>query len=412
MLQRSRVEDDQRILASKGRCNKCHLSADPNVGYVCVKGRGAVQPDILIVGEAPGYDESRAGEAFVGPAAKHGIKIIESLGIDLDTVRFSNTTRCFPHDKQMKPRTPNYEKETVHCIDYLYEEIDMTRPKVIIALGAYPTKVLLDKTGITKLAGTVHSITVKGKPYPVVPCPHFSADLRSGGRYTEAITRALQTAKAVVSEEEVPVASYVLNTTQEAVSFLKNLLKRHEEGKLPCIAYDMEYDVLVNQEGLTRGEASRKSNISLYDPERKIVAVSFATNSKEGYCIPLFVNESQVNFEAVLPYLQKVVTTIPVIAHNWLKAEGAWTTEKFGVKPNLFFDTMLASYCLYMKTRSHGLKVLASQLLQWPDWSQKLDVYLKSLPSEERSYKNVPLDILGKYSAITNFLHQPSRTRG
>lgn len=405
--QRWSPEDIQRVLSSHQRCNLCPLAQDPDTGYICVRGRGAPEPDILVVGEAPGYDESRTGESFIGRAAQHGIGIIKSLGIDINTVRFTNTTRCFPHDPpengslQPTPRTPDFAKETGPCVSYLFDEIQALKPRVIISLGGYATRVLLGVGvgNITKVAGNIFYLDIRGDRYPIIPCPHFSADLRNPGRYTESIAGSFQLAQSMLSDAEPPVTTHVLNSNHEAIGFLKGVIQKYKDGEIKYLAYDLEYDVLVGQDA-TRTEANRMSTLDAFNPEKKLVAASFAYSKDVGYSIPLYGKDSLVDPELIAPYLREVVTTIPLIAHNWLKAEGAWTWLKLGVKPTLFFDTMLASFCLWMKTVSHGLKGRAMSILGWPDWSRKIDVEIRSLPLEERSYKNIPVAVLGKYSAI------------
>src|SRR5690606_19883413 len=123
---------------------------------------GSPRPEILVVGEAPGIDEDRQGKAFVGRAAEHGIGLIQHSGVPLSAIRFTNTTRCFPRDDNNSPREPDFKEETAYCLGYLWDEIERVQPKVIIALGAYPTGVLLgEKIGsISKMAGQLRTIAV------------------------------------------------------------------------------------------------------------------------------------------------------------------------------------------------------------------------------------------------------------
>jgi hypothetical protein len=281
----------------------------------------------------------------------------------------------------------------------LWEEIDLVRPKVIITLGKTATSAVLGlDVPISKVTGKIQSLTVNDVEYSVIPCTHFSADLRSSGKFSGQISSALQLAHDLVTEIEIPVRTHVLNSNEEALSFLQGCLDLHEAGKLPYIAYDLEYDVLVGQD--SRSEANRMSTLDIYNPERKLVAASFAYSNHEGYCIPLFCKGSKVDFGVILPLFRSVLEKIPVIAHNFLKAEGPWTMQKAGVIPKLHADTMLESFVIYMKTRAHGLKGLCKREFKWPDWSRDLDIQLDQLPKEDRSFRNVPVDVLAKYAAV------------
>jgi len=388
----------ERALLSKQRCQFCRLGRDKRTGFVAVASNGSPSPQILIVGEAPGGDEDRQGIAFIGRAAEHGKMLLQNAGVPLSAVRFTNTTRCFPQDEHGSPREPNLFEETAYCLGYLWEEIDTVRPKVIVALGSYPASILTgEKTGsISKMSGQLRTITVRGREYPVIMCVHFSADLRSHYKYSNAITDALDTAWNLCREIEVPCTTETVNDTKSALAFLNELLARYDAKEFEAVAYDLEWDTILR----IGNEAERETYTDLFDPEKKIVMASFAWSKDRGTSIVLHHDESKVDCAVVEAKLREVLSRVPVIAHNYLKAEGPWSAMKLGVTPELHFDTMLASFVLRTKTASHGLKVQASRWLKWPNWSKKLDAVVASLPADRRSYKHAPLDLLGRYSAV------------
>lgn len=388
---------------SRSRCSLCpKYCDDPHTGIVKVDSRGSDSPVILLVGEAPGKDESREGKAFVGLAGEHLNKMLAQAGVSQEMVRFTNGVRCFPHDQNLSPKPPEYP-EIVACLPYLFDEIDELKPKVIVTLGRSATEYLLDSTKLSisstmnKLSGNVYKVSVRSTEYHVVPCFHPSADLRSGGIYANRIVSALAFAKGLAVEEEVPVRANVLNDTLDAITYLKGLLRQYEEGKISEVAYDLEYETSMSNDS---NEADRLSNFDVFDTTKKLVAASFATDTEEGFSIPLYNVDSKVDVAAVEPYLREVISTIPIVCHGFLKAEGPWTRQKLGVTPNLHRDTMLMSYAVYMRTRSHGLKGLARTLLGWSDWSTPTAAWLNSQPPETRSYRYMPVDVMGRYSAI------------
>lgn len=395
-----------RITASKARCDLCRLCTQPNVGYVKVASRGAPLAPILAIGEAPGYDESRLGQAFVGPAGQHTEDLLRAAKIPVDAVRWANTTACFPYtdepgSPQPKPRTPNFQAETMHCVGYLWDEIERTQPKVIVTLGAYASFVVTGRepSSISKECGRSHTVNIRGREYTVITCVHPAADLRSPTRaYSNAIQQAFQSAYDLTRDVHLPVATTVFNSTMEARHFLRGILERYRAGEITCIGFDMEWDTEVR----VRGERVDQSQsfTDLYNPDKKITMVSFAYDGSEGFAIPLDHPESCVNLDEILPLLQEVLSTVPIVCHNYLKAEGAWATMKLGVTPTLAYDTMLASFVLQMKTCSHGLKQQSIMHLGWSDWSRKLEAYVFGKAPGERSYRNAPLDMLGPYAAI------------
>ncbi|MGD0262295.1 MAG: uracil-DNA glycosylase [Verrucomicrobiota bacterium] len=164
----------QRVMA----CVKCpHLaSSRKNVVF----GVGSLEAELMFIGEAPGADEDNQGEPFVGKAGQLLTRIIQAMGLTRDTVYIGNILKCRP-DTPGQPsgnRKPTPE-EMKTCIPYLHEQIDLIRPKVIVALGGTAVEGLLGKTlGITKLRGQWR--TYRG--IPLMPTYHPAYLLRNQAR--------------------------------------------------------------------------------------------------------------------------------------------------------------------------------------------------------------------------------------
>jgi DNA polymerase len=156
-------------------CVKCpHLAASrKNVVF----GVGNIDAQLMFVGEAPGADEDEQGEPFVGKAGQLLTRIIETTGVGRADVYIANILKCRPNmpagsSGNRKPRP----EEMATCIPYLHEQIDLIRPKVIVALGATAVEGLLGKTvGITKLRGNWQ--TYRGTP--LMPTYHPAYLLRN-----------------------------------------------------------------------------------------------------------------------------------------------------------------------------------------------------------------------------------------
>ncbi len=144
-----------------------------------VFGTGPLDADICFVGEAPGADEDRIGEPFVGAAGQLLNKIIAKCGLRREDVYILNILKCRP------PRNrPPEQIECANCEPFLFRQLDLIRPKVLCCLGGVAAKNLLQtKTGITALRGELH----RARGLPVVCTYHPSYLLRLTG---EAEARA------------------------------------------------------------------------------------------------------------------------------------------------------------------------------------------------------------------------------
>jgi uracil-DNA glycosylase family 4 len=161
----------QRALA----CVKCpHLASSRKS---VVFGVGDINAQLMFIGEAPGADEDEQGEPFVGKAGQLLTKIIQTMGLSRQTVYIGNILKCRPDmpNQASGNRKPTPE-EMQTCIPYLHQQIDLIRPKVIVALGATAVDGLLGKTiGITKLRGNWR--TYRGTP--LMPTYHPAYLLRN-----------------------------------------------------------------------------------------------------------------------------------------------------------------------------------------------------------------------------------------
>ena len=139
--------DLQEIAAQVAVCTKCPLH---KTRTRTVPGQGCTTPEILFIGEGPGYDEDQQGLAFVGRAGQLLTKIIEAMGFTRDQVFIGNIVKCRPPENR-KP----LPDEMNACLPYLRAQIERLKPKLIVALGATAVQGLLqmDTLGITRLRG-------------------------------------------------------------------------------------------------------------------------------------------------------------------------------------------------------------------------------------------------------------------
>lgn len=132
------------IGAACTRCKLCTLGRSQ-----IVFGVGNPKARLMFVGEAPGEDEDKKGEPFVGRAGQLLTKIIEAIGLARDQVYIANVIKCRP------PNNRNPEPDEVAaCEPFLFRQIDVIQPKVIVPLGKFAAQSLLRTVDpITRLRG-------------------------------------------------------------------------------------------------------------------------------------------------------------------------------------------------------------------------------------------------------------------
>jgi uracil-DNA glycosylase family 4 len=130
-------------------CSRCKLHTLGRRQVVF--GVGNPEADLMFVGEAPGADEDLQGIPFVGRAGQLLTKIIEAIGLARDDVYIANVIKCRP------PQNRNPEQDEVDtCEPFLFQQIDVIKPKVVVALGTFAARALLRTLDpISRLRGRV-----------------------------------------------------------------------------------------------------------------------------------------------------------------------------------------------------------------------------------------------------------------
>ena len=136
MLEKSPPRRWPPIRADIGDCTRCKLHTLGRTQIVF--GVGNPDADLMFVGEAPGADEDEQGIPFVGRAGQLLTKIIEAIDLKRDDVYIANVIKCRP------PQNRNPEPDEVEtCEPFLFRQIDVIKPKVIVALGKFAAQTLL-----------------------------------------------------------------------------------------------------------------------------------------------------------------------------------------------------------------------------------------------------------------------------
>lgn len=118
----------EEIRAEIGDCKRCRLSEGrTNIVF----GVGNPKAKLMFIGEAPGRDEDKQGEPFVGRAGQLLNKIIEAMGMKREEIYIGNIIKCRPPEN--RPPQPD---EVATCIPFLHQQIKFIKPKVIVCLGS------------------------------------------------------------------------------------------------------------------------------------------------------------------------------------------------------------------------------------------------------------------------------------
>jgi uracil-DNA glycosylase family 4 len=150
-------------------CTRCPQLASTRTQTVF--GVGPIDPELCFVGEAPGADEDRQGEPFVGAAGQLLTRIIAACGMKREEVFITNIIRCRPPGNR-----PPEPQEAENCSEWLHKTLELVRPKFICSLGNTPLRHLLGlSVGITKARGRFY----EWRGIPVLATFHPSYLLRS-----------------------------------------------------------------------------------------------------------------------------------------------------------------------------------------------------------------------------------------
>lgn len=157
-----------QVRAELGNCQRCRLAKDRKN---LVFGVGSPTAPLVLVGEAPGEQEDKLGEPFVGRSGQLLTRMLDAIGLQRDDVYICNVIKCRPPQN----RDPLAD-EISTCSPFLFRQLDAIAPRVIMTLGRYAANNVLGREGsLGELRGQVASV----RGVPVVPTYHPSYLLRT-----------------------------------------------------------------------------------------------------------------------------------------------------------------------------------------------------------------------------------------
>ena len=155
-------------------CCRCRLcKTRTNVVF----GEGDPQTNLMFVGEAPGEQEDLQGRPFVGRAGQLLTKFLNLYGVSRDKVYITNVVKCRP------PNNRNPAPDEIEaCYPFLEKQIELIAPEVILCLGAFAARTILnlpEKTPISRIRGKEHRVKFGEREIVVIPTFHPAYLLRN-----------------------------------------------------------------------------------------------------------------------------------------------------------------------------------------------------------------------------------------
>ncbi|MEM4576393.1 MAG: type-4 uracil-DNA glycosylase [Candidatus Nezhaarchaeales archaeon] len=170
----------EEIAKEIANCRKCRLWSSRTKP---VPGRGNINADVILIGEAPGYNEDLEGEPFVGAAGKLLDQLLDIARLKRKEVFITNVLKCRPPNN----RDP-LPDEIEACGQYLDRQVAAIRPKIVVCLGRHSTSYVLLKGGIkvhfggsavsiSAVRGQLFKLSFEGLNLLVIPTYHPAAGL-------------------------------------------------------------------------------------------------------------------------------------------------------------------------------------------------------------------------------------------
>jgi uracil-DNA glycosylase family 4 len=310
---------------------------------------------LVIVGEAPGANEVRLGEPFVGQSGQLLKQTLIAHGLLGNVTLITNTVCCRPPLND----TPTYQAISA-CSERLWDEIERAAPKTTLLLGNTALGTLTGQSKISQARGTRIPIRHNDKTYTFAPTYHPAAILRRQDLFTD-FSFDVQRCLTDMQPLEDPSWAIVKESEIEHV-----MARFREKDVLSC---DIE----------TTG----------YNPDKDdILCISFSWDAKKALVVP----RELVRHPAVLDLLK---SHKGLLFHNG-KFDALFMWTVLGVRPLIAQDTLLLHYSLDERTGTHGLKGLVTGIFGIPDWEHELSMFLKR---KSDSYENIPTPVLYKYAA-------------
>ena len=158
MAKSKKIKRLEELAAQIRVCTRCPLWESRTLA---VPGDGKFTSKVMIIAEAPGKEEDESGHPFVGSAGRYLDHVLEGTGLDRSDFFITNTVKCRPP----KNRTPKRNEVETCTSNYLFEQIELINPKLVVLLGGVAAKRMLNVKSINEARGRI--IERDGRKYLV-----------------------------------------------------------------------------------------------------------------------------------------------------------------------------------------------------------------------------------------------------
>jgi uracil-DNA glycosylase family 4 len=348
-------------VTQRQRCPTCPNRFNPVIG-----GRG--EPGgCAIVGQAPGYYESRRGKVFIG---KSGELLEETLKqVDLGPTYLTNAVTCAWPDDEPTPEA------VVACRESLLDELREMRVTKVLAMGNAAIQALCPGSKVVT-ALRPNRLFSKGwhkKPdgsigpefeFPVVPTFNMAYVLKDADVFRDVVSD-IEILRTVDTWVEPPAPKYTIVTDRN--QFTRMLCEidtsHHLSVDIESSAFNPVEDTLLSV-GIGDG-----THVWILDLENGLLDDKFIRSNLE-----MFIRDNRF------------------VGQNWYQFDWKWFWVKYHLDWDVEFDTMLAHYTLDERQSGHNLKAMCKQYLGYPD-------YAVDIKGKFENYGDIPRDQLYQYQA-------------
>lgn len=345
-------------------CDNCPLNESRKFCASAIPVEGA---KIAVVGESPAIQDVRSGKAFTGPAARLLDNVLMHHDIDRSEVLFTNAVLCRSEDGKAP------QGAIKACRPRLIHELQEAGVETIVALGNGAAMATLGRDKVTQLRVGPSKESTFLPGMRIIPSINPALCFRQGDQFPNLVADVGKV--KYVAQHFDPPKYVVSEGVDHALKLLEAVSERLEELQGPVVV-DIEVDV-EKDTAFDHPDQYDMLCVGLcYEPGKAVV-----------------ISESDMADGRVRDRLGDLLRHSRVIAQNG-KFDLAGLYPLLG-KLNLWFDTMLASYCFDERPGIHGLKYMAVEYLGAPQYDDEIKTYVTS----KSGYGAIPRDLLYKYNA-------------
>lgn len=307
--------------------------------------------NIMLLGEAPGYQEDITGKPFQGKAGQLLDKVLRSVGIERSECIITNVARARPPANNIKhffydSRCTNPKPEMEKWLNLLQKELQMYKPNIVICLGATAFWAMTRQRGLTQNRGFITKATVFPGNQKILATYHPAAVLREWNLH---FTFTLDLRKALLN-------SYTPELPEDKRSLIFNLGVNAYLEYLDYLLHEHVGNIAVDIE--VRNPGSHLEIIGIADTKDHAVSFNLLNANRPRYSLGVELK--------ILSKLAEVLARKSLIMHNGIYDKGVlWYNN--AILANLRFDTLIACHVLWPEA-PRSLNYLTSIFLDTPPW--------------------------------------------